>query len=239
MKTSNTLLIGLLVVSLLTLVGSTMALRAEYDKIDFNDPFYSYSSTPIKPFRVLKIEGIYPLVPNTKTADQPLTSETTLGIEAGKTFEIRLQKNSKRSFTYRYMGDTLQVRYEPERTFWPIATDNLFDEKPFAYIIVPSLQTIIANGSTCIVKGLTTEQLAIRAHNARLILRQTTIGDLRSSGDAGSLLQTAASNRIGTATIASHDSTGFVADRDVFGKLALQNDSLSVIKAPASLLKKL
>jgi hypothetical protein len=247
MKTSNKLLISLLAVGLLTLVGSVMSLRAEHDKIDFNDPFYGFSSTPIKSFSVLKIEGIKLGVLSTgavriEPGKGPVNSGdsyTTVGIEAGKTFEIRAQKDNKVPFTHRFAGDTLIVRYEPEFYFRRIKGGDAFDNKPFVYIIAPSVRTLIATSSTCKLAGFMTDKLAITMTNARVLISKSTISDLTTSGQRGSLLQTAKTNRINKATVASYDSTGFIADHDIFGSLALQNDSTATLKIPASLLKKL
>ncbi|MDB5240368.1 MAG: hypothetical protein JWP57_993 [Spirosoma sp.] len=247
MKTSDKLLISSALISLVTLVGSTMALRREHDKIDFNDPFFGYEATAIKPFTTLKIErskpGILPpgtaLIGSNDVSQNPNDSYTNISIEAGKAYEIRLQKNNKISFTYRYVGDTLLIRYEPEFSPMPVAVDKAFAASSFAYIIAPTFQALIASRTTCKLAGLTSGHLSISATNARVLLNNNTINQLTSTGQRGSLLQTTAINRIYSATITSHDSTCFMAERDVFGTIHLRNDSTATLKIPASLLKKL
>jgi len=247
MKTSDKLLLFSLIVCLLTLVGSTVALKAEHDKIDFNDPFYGFVTTPIKPFKVLKIDGgtigasptgIFPS--GSAGGPQPTNdSYTSVGIQAGKTVEIRTRQDANIRFTHRMIGDTLLIQYEPE--FYPrrISADEAFETTPFLYVIAPSIQGLIATKTTCKLAGLTTDNLAISATNARVCLDNSSINSLIATGQSGSLLQTAATNHIRRATITSRDSTGFVAVRDVFGSLSLQNDSTAVVKVPAALLKKL
>ncbi|UHG90521.1 hypothetical protein [Spirosoma oryzicola] len=233
MKTSDKLMVGLLLVGLLTLVGSTVALKAEHDKIDFNDPFYGYSATTIKPFRVLKIEV-------DSANKQPVKStQTAISIQVGKSFAIRRQDQSSVPFTYRSVGDTLLVRYKPERIYWHNSTDDLLATKPFAYIIVPSIGGLVANGAICTLTGLNTDSLQITSTNALVRIDKSIIGQLTASGQRGSFLQTASANRIKAATITTCDSTGFTAERDVFGSLSMQNDANTMISLPASLLRKL
>jgi len=247
MKTSDTLLVSCLIIGILTLVGSTVALRTEHDKIDFTDPFYGYQTTAVKPFKVLRIEGrksgLLPLgtapVGSNGISENPNDSYTTVGIQGGKAFEFRLQKNNKIPFTYRSIGDTLLIRYEPEFYSRRITADEAFSSPPFAYIIAPNIQQLIASRTTCKIAGLRTETVSIQAINARLLLSNSTINQLTSTGQRGSIVQTAATNRIHFATITSHDSTSFIAERNVFGSIILQNDSTAIIKIPASLLTKL
>ncbi|GAA4459941.1 hypothetical protein GCM10023189_34310 [Nibrella saemangeumensis] len=256
MKASNKLLIGLLAVGVLTLVGSTVAFRAEHDQIDFNDPFYGFSSTAVKPFRVLKIEGkagkigeipapVGMVKPSGNVPDK-IYSNTTITVQSGKGFEIRVQKTSNVAFTYRSDGDTLIVQYEPEIFAQSIGPGQAFVDMPFAYIntpfayiLTPSVQTLVVEGATCKVAGLSMEKVAVVATDARVLISRSTIGNLLTTGKRGSLVQTASANRIRTATITSHDSTGFIAERDVFGSILLQSDSNATVKAPASLLRKM
>lgn len=247
MKTSDKLLISSALVGLVTLAGSTVALRGEHDKIDFNDPFYGYTTTAVKAFNVLKIEGrksgILPLgtapIGSNGVSLNPNDSYTSVGIQAGKAFKIRMQKNNKISFTYRSVGDTLLIRYEPEFNPRRISADEAFASSPFVFIIAPAFQQLIVSKTTCKLAGLTTENLSIVATNARVLLSNNTINMLTSTGQRGSIVQTTAANRIHSARITSEDSTSFIVERDVFGSINLQNDPTAILKIPASLLKKL
>ena len=246
MKPSDKLLLSSTIISLLTLVGSTVALRTEHDKIDFNDPFYGYEATTVKPFKVLRVEGSKSGIVwhNTAPGSNGVSSNsnesyTTVGIQTGKAFEIRIQKNNKISFTYRSLGDTLLIRYEPE--FYPrrISADEAFTASPFAYIIAPSFQQLIASRTTCKLAGLTTEAVSIQATNARVLLSNSKINQLMANVQRGSILQITATDRIHSAVITSHDSTSFIAEGNVFDSITMQNDSTVILKIPASLLKKL
>ncbi|UFH57634.1 hypothetical protein [Spirosoma sp. KNUC1025] len=247
MKTSDKLLIGSLVLGLLTLVGSTMALRAEHDTIDFNDPFYGYTSTPVKPFSILKIEGnpsgILPQgtapIGSNGITENPYDSYTTLGIQVGTSFEIRTPKANTIKFIHRSVGDTLLIRYEHEFYARRISADEAFAAPPFAYIIAPAIRQLIASRTTCKLTGLKAETISIQATNARLLLSHSLINQLTSTAQTGSILQISATTHIHAATITSRDSSSFRADGSGFDALKLQNDSTAILKLPASLLTKL
>ena len=57
MKTSNKLIISLFALLFLAILGSAMVLKAEYDKIDQDDPFYGYTSEVVTGFSAVKLQN--------------------------------------------------------------------------------------------------------------------------------------------------------------------------------------
>jgi hypothetical protein len=247
MKTSDKLLAGSLVVGLLTLVGSTVALRAEHDKIDFNDPFYGYTVKAVKPFKVLKIEGSRSGILSPGTApigssgipEKPYDSYTTLALQVGKAFEIRTPKTNTIKFTHRSVGDTLFIHYEHEFYARRISADEAFAAPPFAYIIAPAIEQLIATRTTCKIQGLRAETVSIQATSARLLLSNCLISQLNSMAQTGSILQLLASSHIHAASITSRDSSSFGTDGNGIDSLQFHNDSTAILKLPASLLARI
>ena len=226
MKTSNKLLIALFTIGFLTLIGTNVALRAEYDKIDFNDPFHGLSTLTIKPFRVLKLEG-------------SKTGFGLLSVQTGEKYGIHLPDKNKADFTFQSKGDTLIIRYHPANDLWQSRAYYKFDSNPVAIIMTPTLQALHTRQISCILKNVKTDNLTIVQENAGIMLTNTTIENLTVTDKQGSELHTKPTNRIGTALIISHDSSAFLAERDIFGSLSLKTDSLATVKIPGSLLKKL
>ncbi|RYZ31724.1 MAG: hypothetical protein EOP49_38550 [Sphingobacteriales bacterium] len=224
MKTSNKLLIALFTIGLLTLIGANVALKKEHDKIDFNDPFYGLSAMELKPFRVIKLEG---------------NNTGLISIQTGKTPEIRLEEKTKELFTFRSQGDTLLVSYKPGSAPWQSRANQHFDAIPVAVFLTPTLQTLITSKVSCNVNQLNVDKLTILQENAGVLLTNSNIGHLTVLDQKGSELHTKPTNRIGTALITSRDSSVFKAERDIFGTLALQTDSLATVNVPGGLLKKL
>ncbi|RRB07454.1 hypothetical protein [Larkinella rosea] len=224
MKTSNMLVIALFITGLLTLIGANVALKAEYDKIDFNDPFSGLSSITLKPFRILKLEG---------------NLNGLVSVETGKTSEIRLQEDVKSQFTFRSSGDTLVVLYKPESSPWQSRPNQYINAVPAATILTPSLHTLITDKVSCNLNRLTTENLTINQQNAGVLLTNSTIGTLTVTDSRGSELHTKPTNRIRNAVIFSRDSSNITVERNIFDSFALEYDSLTKLKIPGSLLKKI
>lgn len=224
MKTSNKLLFAIFTIGLLTLFGANVALKKEYDKIDFNDPFNGLSTMNLKPFRVLKLEG---------------NNVGLISVQTGKATEIRLDEKAKELFTFRPQGDTLVVIYKPESAPWQSRASHYFDAMPVAVFLTPTLQTLITSKASCNVNHLNVDQLTILQENAGVMLTNSTIGTLTVTNTQGSELHTKPTNRVETAFITSRDSSAFKAERDIFGALTLQSDSLAKVNVPGGLLKKL
>lgn len=224
MKTSNKLLIGLFVVALFTLIGANMALKEKHDKIDFNDPFYGLASMNLKPFRVLKLEG---------------NNAGLLSVQTGKTPEIRLPDQAREQFVFRYRGDTLLLTYKPASVPWQARANMYLDAAPAAVILTPTLQAVLTDRISCNVNRLSTDKLTIVQQSAGVLLTNSTLGTLTVTNTRGSDLHAKATNRVGTAHITSRDSSNLLIERDVFGSLTLQTDSLATVKVPGGLLEKL
>ncbi|GAB3270715.1 hypothetical protein GCM10027347_41580 [Larkinella harenae] len=224
MKTSNKLLIGLFIMGLFTLIGANVALKVKHDKIDFNDPFYGLESIPLQPFRVLKLEG---------------DNAGLVSVQTGQRHEIRLPDQARAQFTFRYQGDTLLVNYIPSSIPWQSRANMYLDAIPAAVILTPTLQTVMTNRISCNVNHFESNNLAVVQKSGGVLLTNSTIGTLTVTDTQGSDLHIKPTTHINTAVIVSRDSSGFMAERDVFGTLRLQTDSLATVKVPGSLLKKL
>jgi|GEM_PF-2287391 len=243
MKLSNKLLVGLLGVVLLTLVGSTLALKTQQDSIDYSNRFYGFSREPIRRFTVLCIEGVQRKL----EADQPNQGifrpippdrYTTLGLLGGPTFEIRVLEGTKVPYTLRSQGDTLFVAFEAQ--FYPetLKGEAPFARQPFAYIIAPNVQSLLVREATCLVDKLASPDFTLRSTHARVLLSNSRITRWQATLQAGSLLQTAGTNQVGQAVLAGRDSTELVVGHDTFGSLAFQLDSNSTVKASMAVFRK-
>lgn len=224
MKTSNKLLIFLFIVGLFTLIGANVALKAEYDKIDFNDPFYDLSAIKLKPFRILKLEG---------------NNNGLISVQTGKSSEIRLSDDIKNLVTIRSQGDTLVVVYKPETAPWQSRPNQYFNAIPAATILTPTFSTLITNRISCNLNQVNVDNLAIIQQTAGVLLTNSNIGNLTVTNRQGSDLHTKPTNQVQRAVLIALDSSNIIVERDIFGSLSLQSDSLTTVKIPGGLLKKL
>jgi hypothetical protein len=70
MKTSNQLLIGLLVIIFAAIFGTATVLKNVYEGIDKDDPYYGYSTEALAEFTAVKLEGKYPNLIQIQAGDQ-------------------------------------------------------------------------------------------------------------------------------------------------------------------------
>ncbi|TDE16409.1 hypothetical protein [Dyadobacter psychrotolerans] len=135
MKTSNKLLIGLFTFVFLAVVGSVFTLKAQYDKIDKNDPFLGYNRHNLKPFRYLKLRG-FPL------GYVQIKSDASYGIM----FRQQQFFQKEISSLWKIEGDTLVVENAakvPNNLY-----DNFFNDSPAFYVTAPALSGITSIGSS-------------------------------------------------------------------------------------------
>ncbi len=133
MKTSNALLIAVLVVTGLALTGFNLVLKAEYGKIDFKDPYYGYVLENLPPFKVLRLRGSY---------------SGLAQIQQGKESQIRIREWGKKDVKWQLRGDTLEVSWHktgntltftaPATPLPPIPSCSL-PPLPFQLFIPPAL----------------------------------------------------------------------------------------------------
>jgi len=225
MKTSDKLLIGLLTLTLLVLVGSDMALKAEYNKIDFKNPFYDYVPTALARFKVIKLNG---------------STQGLIQFQPGNTYTLRVRKESVSEISYHQNGDTLEVSYHPEADGPQPKPGEAFRGIPLATLTAPTLQALLVQGTNCVLTQVTGANLTVSADGAGVLMTDSHIQNLVMTARRGSVFQTTPTpQRIQAATVTARDSSRLTVERDVFGTLNLQADSLSTINLPGSLLRKL
>lgn len=82
MKTSNKLIIALILVSLIAMLGTNLEIKAEYNKIKPDDLFYGFDITPVKSFKTVVLVG---------------NDHGFVEIRPGKSNEVRIKKRLRRS----------------------------------------------------------------------------------------------------------------------------------------------
>jgi len=96
MKTSNRLLIALLTVTLAAILSSNLVLKAEYEKIDFKDPFYGYQTAKLPPFKVVKLSGGH---------------AGLIQLQPGTAYEVRVSAKDSNEVKWQVRNDTLELYF--------------------------------------------------------------------------------------------------------------------------------
>jgi hypothetical protein len=226
MKTSNRLLWVLLACTMLAILGSNLVLKAEYDRIDFKDPFYGYSRESATPFSVLKLQGGYSFL---------------VQVQPGKDFEVRVSEKEKSFVKWQVRGDTLQLTFSLEDSPFYYRVGDAFNHRPVAYISAPQLKAVHAYGSTCKLTGWQHADwiLTHQGLKSGMQLIDNAIDTLSATVQQGGFLQVDAKNRIGKTQVRVMDSSSFVARKDVFESVKIQADSTASVNLPGALFLKL
>jgi hypothetical protein len=226
MKTSNKLLIVLLVTVLLAVTGSNMALKAEYEKIDFKNPYHGYVQETLPPFKILRLQGSY---------------ASLAQIQQGKESQIRIRGWEKESVKWQMRGDTLVVTYNTGNGPFFYRAGDAFASAPIVFITAPSLSGVYSMGATCKLTGWQGANLILRQEGKKtgMLLENSTLGTLSAVSTGGGLLQMGAANRIGNAVIQASDSSSFVAGKAAFGSIRISADSTAQVTLTGDLYNKL
>ncbi|MCF0057103.1 GIN domain-containing protein [Dyadobacter sp. CY356] len=221
MKQSNILIIGLVAVILLFVVGLNLVLKAEYEKIDQNDPFYGYKKEVLKPFTFVKING---------------KQVGVTQIQPGTDFQIHYITD-KKMLDWKIKGDTLELTQKALSD--DIANRSYdFDVKPSFYITAPELSGVDALNTTSIIKGWKTTNFSLHQNGKSTLLIENTFGNLSARISSGGYLLIQGNNKIGKSNISVRDSSELSSEKDVFGLFQVSVDSLAKIKLPGNLYKK-
>ena len=226
MKTSNRLLGVLLALTLFAILGSNLVLKAEYDQIDFKDPFYGYSRESATPFKVVRLQGGYSFL---------------VQVQPGKDFEVRLSEREKSFVKWQVRGDTLELTFSLEDNPFYYRAADAFNHRPVAYISAPELKAVHSYGSTCKLTGWQHARwiLTQQGFKSGMLLKDNLIDTLSAVVQQGGLLQVDSDNRIGKTRVQVIDSSSFVVRKDVFKEVQIQADSTASVNLPGTLFLKL
>ena len=227
MKTSNKLLIILFAFSLLALIGSDLTLKAKFDKIDKNDPYFGYSHEMLKPFKYVKLTG---------------NQIRIVQIQPGKSYE--LMKADMRNYSnnpeikWKMSGDTLVIIHKADGRKQPFYPERFY-EAPALYITAPALSGVVSQGVTSNVKNWSSPDFFIKQTGNGIQLVNNRFDNLKIDVSSGGYVQLAEKNNLGLTDVHCTDSSELVVNKDIFKSFKMQADSNARISLPGSLIKKI
>ncbi|MEN9458736.1 MAG: hypothetical protein RL135_1326 [Bacteroidota bacterium] len=137
MKPSNYILLALIAIVSLSLIASNYLMKAEYNKLDKNDPYYNYKTVLNQPFHHLQINGGNFAYTNFEPSEK-------YGVRHVKYHQLELEK-----VIYKIINDTLFMSF-PDSVFKK--ENNRFYasfDYPVIIISAPDLKSI--NGINCLL----------------------------------------------------------------------------------------
>lgn len=225
MKTSNQLLIALLALVFIAIVATSMVLKAEYDKIDKDDPYYGYSLENPPSFRAVKLTGNF---------------QELVQLQPGDAHEIRMHKSVKDEVQWKVQGDTLVVSFN-----FPVRQQSdfynaFYSRSARVYVMLPHLSSLNARGVTAKLTGWKQDSLELSMQGSKrgVLLAESTIDQLSATAMQGGLILLEAGNRVAEAQVVVRDSSSFTAKYDVIDSLDLRADPRAQVALPGSLLRR-
>lgn len=223
MKNSNKLIILFLALLLLTLLGSNLAIKAEFDRMSLKDRFYGYKNESVKPFKVLVLKG---------------NLHGFIEILPGNSNIVRTNKLFEQYAHQKTYGDTLEISFIKEvRNGRPD-----FDFNGYGQTIIvetPKLPEVLITDISCRIKGWKSSELKLRSSGGVTRLDSNIFTSVTALYTHGAYLQVAKSNALGNTSVQIKDSSQFVVKQNVFNVLDIKADSTAFVSLPGNLLYKL
>lgn len=231
MKTSNKLFVVLFTFVLLLVIGANLVLKAEYDKINFSDPFHGYALSPTPAFKAVRVLGNLP---------------GSVRLQRGSAFEVRVSQNRAEHLQWQLQGDTLVIEYIQPETENRLNVNQLpreiyLDQAlqfPLVYVMAPTLQTVQSE-STTVLRDWQEAEMMVAVTGRHLILDQNNIGQLSLTASQGCFTEIKNSNQIETASVVLQDSSSLQVKKDVFTAVRLQASPHASVNVPVSVLQKI
>lgn len=219
MKKSNILLIALFSLTLLVLLGSNLALKAEFDKIDRKNPLYGFRTETAKPFKFVKLEG---------------KAFGLTEVRQGDKFEI-LASSEKKYYDWKVVGDTLIFNYKREWGLNGSFTEQTLTIAPTFYITAPDIKSITAQNVPFRVKNWKSGDLSINMENGVLLFSENTIANLNTNVQSGGLVKFEGNNNFGDVAVQVRDSSNLKVDKNIFKSFKADVDAAAHIQLPGAL----
>jgi hypothetical protein len=195
MKTSNKLTVATLMLLLGALLAYNTALRAEYRKGNYKNPFFNYQALPLQGFSEVEV---------------PAAAYLDVKIVRGP-YAVHLNKDAARYVHVTQQGPRLRVAVA-----YPKAEENLGDRETLV-ISCPALRRLTAGpgltvagkpwnqvsvGGNVLVQGFRQDSLAVLLmRNATLKVRGNTLAYLRAETRSGADVQLEDDNHIQAASL--------------------------------------
>jgi len=225
MKTSNQLVIIILLIFFGAIIGSAMILKQEYHKIDFDDPFYGLSRNELASFKAVMLQGNY---------------HGLVEVRPGKKHEI-LHPASMDIFEWEVRQDTLYLSYTREAQGGRYFSERTFNKSSAAaYVLAPSISSVASENMSCRVHGWKTDQFqaSFSGPNGGMSFKENTFKKLSAQAGDHGLLQLEDDNVIGNAAITAEGKSEIRIVSQQIDSLQLRAEPEAKVQLPGALLEK-
>ena len=226
MKNSNRLVLLILLIFFGAIFGTSMILKQEFEKIDFDNPFYGLSRNELPAFSAVKLQGDY---------------HGLVEIQPGEKYEI-LKPDSWNIFQWEVRQDTLFLHYTGEaRGGRYYSEQTLSKPSAAAYVLAPSVSSVVSEGMSCRIANMSADSFHARfdGDSGGISFKDNTFKTLSAqSGDKG-ILQFENDNRIDKALINAEDESLVTILGQEIDSLQLLAGPQAKVLLPGALLEKI
>lgn len=226
MKTSNILLTLIAIFFFGSIVGTSMIMKQQYDAIDFDDPFHGLKRNDLPFFGAVRLEGNY---------------HGLVEIRPGEKHEMIHYANLN-NLRWEVKQDTLFINYTGEARRGQNFSERTFENNhPSAYVLVPSVSSVVSEGMSLRINGLTADHFQARFNgkSGGISFKDNTFKNLSAqAGDKG-ILQLEKDNRIDKASINAEDESQLTILGQNIDSLQLIAGPQAKIQLPGALLEKI
>ncbi len=217
MKTSNLILSLITIFFFGSIVGTAMILKQEFEKMDFDDPFYGLSRNELSPFSAIQLEGN--------------TYRGRIDIRPGDKHEF-LHPINLDIFDWEVRQDTLFLNYSGES--W-VGSAGL------VYILAPSISWVASKEFECRVHGWETEHMLVSYTGPRGFV---TFTENKFEKFSATVLNEGAlrlenGNEIGSAEINVEDTSNLVIETSRVNTITMNAGPQARVQLPGALLEKI
>lgn len=215
MKTSNKLITLIVLIFFGAIFGTSMILKQEYEKIDFDDPFYGLNRNELAPFSAIKLKG-----------------------EPWGRIEIRYDEHY--AFLHPYGQDLFKYKVLSDTLFIAYTGKTRRDFTTTAYVLAPQLSHVYSEGFGYRLHGWQSDsvQLNYVGENGFLTLTDNQFEQISVHVSKGGTCRLEEGNQLGKASIVVRDSSNLIIERSRVDSLRLDAEPQAKVQLPGSLLEK-
>ena len=216
MKTSNQLILLIVLIFFGAIIGSAMILKQEYQKIDFDDPFYGLVRNELPDYSVVKLKG---------------DTWGRADIRHGEHYEF-LYPAGQDFFKFEVRSDTLVIEYTGKARR---------DFTTTAYVLAPQLSSVYSEGFGFRLHAWQSGSLQLHysGENGFLSLTDNRFEQITVKLSNGGTFRLEEGNLIGLADIQVMDSSTLVIEQAQIDSLVLNTTPEAKVQLPGALLEKI
>jgi len=216
MKTSNQLVLLIVIIFFGAIGGSAMILKQEYQKINFDDPFFGLARQQLPAFSAIELQGNYP-------------------------GQIEILPGESSEFLHTPQQDFFEWEVSQDTLYLNCSSKGRARKRSSTYILAPMLSSLTSDGITCRIHNWKAPQMRVRfrGRNGFITFTDNQFGKFSAAVQDEGTLRIEKDNSFGRAKIMAGDKSNVIILSNQVDSLELQLDPQANVQLSGVLLEKL